>query len=66
MAQVPSILDFPVLRYKKSSEDWSEGQQSSQDRMLVQLLVQNYTNLQSFMVHAAHGWKALRVYFHTQ
>jgi len=34
--------------------------------MLVQLLMQNYTNLQSFVVHAAHGWKALRVYFHIQ
>jgi hypothetical protein len=28
--------------------------------------MQNCTNLQSFVVHAAHGWKALQVYFHTQ
>ena len=34
--------------------------------MLVQLSMQNGTNLQSFVVHATHGWKALRVYFHTQ
>ena len=34
--------------------------------MLVQLPVQNCINLQSFVVHAAQGWKALRVYFHTQ
>jgi hypothetical protein len=34
--------------------------------MLVQIPVQNCTNLRSFVVHAAHGWKALRVYFHTQ
>ena len=34
--------------------------------MLGQLPVQNCTNLQSIMVHATHGYKALRVYFHTQ
>jgi hypothetical protein len=28
--------------------------------------MQNCTNLRSFVVHAAYGWKALRVYFHTQ
>jgi hypothetical protein len=38
----------------------------SQCKMLLQVPVQNYTNLQSFIVHATHGWKALRVYFHTQ
>jgi hypothetical protein len=55
-----------MSRYEQISEDCSEGQQSSWDRMLGQLPVQNCSNLQSFMVHATHGWKALRVYFHTQ
>jgi hypothetical protein len=34
MAQVPSVLDFPMLRYEQISENCSEDQQSSWDRML--------------------------------
>ena len=66
MEQGPSIFDVPMLRYQQICEDCSDGQQSSRNRMLGQLPVQNCINLQSFMVHATHGWKALRVYFHTQ
>ena len=48
-----------MLRYEQISEVFSEGQQSSWGRMFGQLPMQNYANLQSFMVHAAHGWQAL-------
>ena len=59
-------LDLAPRSYDHISSDCSEGQQSSRDRVVVQLPVQNCMNLQSFVVYAAHGWKALLVYFHTQ
>jgi hypothetical protein len=34
--------------------------------MLVQLPIQNCTNLEGFVVHAAHGVKAYQVNFQTQ
>ena len=52
-----------MLRLVKTAQKVNK---SSRDRILVQLPVQNYTNLQCFMMHAAHGWKAYWVYFHTQ
>jgi hypothetical protein len=60
-------LDVPIIRYDQFSEDRSEGQQSSKDRMLVQLLVQVCINMSRSMVQVIiHDWKSYQVHFPTQ
>jgi hypothetical protein len=63
MAQVPCILEFPMLRYDKISEDWLEGQESSRGFSYVQLSVQNCTILQYFMVHLYMARKLIKYTF---
>jgi hypothetical protein len=55
-----------LQRYDQFSEDCSEGQQSSQDKMLVQILVQVCINMSYSMVQFIHGWKAYQVHFQNQ
>lgn len=62
----PTSLGSPFGLPTNFSDDWSEGQESSRDRTLVQLPMQNCTILQRFEMHAAHVLKAYQVYFHTQ
>jgi hypothetical protein len=49
-----AYFELKIRRYDQFSEDRSEGQQSSQDRMLVQLLIQVYINLSRSMVQVMY------------
>jgi len=63
LSNASSLISFEH-RNQELCLDWSRLLRRSivcRDRMLVQLAVQNCTNLQCFVVHGIHCWKALGV-----